>query len=69
MIDWKTSGIQIFSTLIGSSLVIIGLTSLYNEFYNKPDIQIHIDETTYQDIVNIKNNGRMAYGFALKTAK
>jgi hypothetical protein len=60
MIDWKTSGIQIFSTLIGSSLVITGLTSLYNEFYNKPDIQIHIDETEYQAIVNIKNEGRIS---------
>ena len=53
---------QIVSALIGSGLLVTTFTSFYNEFYNKPHINITVQgdlRNIHRDIITITNDGRV----------
>jgi hypothetical protein len=63
MVDWSRFMIQAFSSILGSSLVVFGITTVYNDFYNKPHIHIdiinphNIKNKMSQAIIKVANEG------------
>jgi hypothetical protein len=63
MVDWSRFMIQAFSSIIGSSLVVFGITTVYNDFYNKPHIRIditsphNVEKKMSQAIIKVANEG------------
>jgi hypothetical protein len=56
--------LQIVSSLVGSSFILFVLTTFYNDFYNKPDINIQVGKSMpstnlTNSTINIKNIGRV----------
>lgn len=61
MVEWSTSGLQIVSALIGSGLLITIFSSMYNEFLNKPHLNIVVQpdlKNVHRDSVIITNDGQ-----------
>ena len=54
---------QIVSALIGSGLLVTTFSSFYNEFFNKPHLNIIVEgdqANIHRDIITIKNDGRQS---------
>src|SRR6187200_3104334 len=56
--------LQIVSSLVGSSFILFVLTTFYNDFYNKPDINIQVGKSMpsknlTNSTINITNIGRV----------
>jgi hypothetical protein len=58
MVDWKSSSIQLIATLAGSSVFLFGVTTIYTDYFQQP--QIFIDTTAdfipHSPIVDVPNN-------------
>lgn len=59
MVDLKTSGIQIVSTVIGSSLLLFAITTFYSDFLNKPNVSARIVPNINGSSIELTNNGRV----------
>src|SRR5215208_3694628 len=60
MVDLKASGIQIVSSIIGSSLLLFAITTFYSDFFNKPNVGARIVPNINGTSVELTNNGRVS---------
>jgi hypothetical protein len=44
VVDWKSSSIQLISTIAGSSLFLFGVTTFYTDYLQKPQIEVNFSE-------------------------
>jgi hypothetical protein len=59
VVDLKASGIQIVSSIIGSSLLLFAITTFYSDFFNKPNVTARIVPFTNGTAIELTNNGRV----------
>jgi hypothetical protein len=61
LFEWKKNIAQVVSLIVGSGLIVSGFNSFYNDFYNKPriDIQINPPSQNSEQTVVITNEGRI----------
>ena len=58
--ELKSSSIQLISAIVGSGLVVFAITTLYTDWFNKPDVHIEVEQPTYHDLhVDVRNIGRV----------
>jgi hypothetical protein len=57
--DLKASGIQIVSSIIGSSLLLFAITTFYSDYVNKPDIRARVVPNGNAASIELTNNGRV----------
>jgi hypothetical protein len=61
LFEWKKNIAQVVTLIVGSGLIVSGFNSFYNDFYNKPriDIQINPPSQNSEQTVIITNEGRI----------
>ena len=59
MVDLKASGLQIVSSIIGSSLLVFAITTFYSDFFNKPNVSARIIPNINSSSIELANNGRV----------
>jgi hypothetical protein len=59
VVDLKTTGIQIVSSIIGSSLLLFAVTTFYSDFLNKPDVHAKLVHIFNNTSIELTNNGRV----------
>jgi hypothetical protein len=59
VVDLKASGIQIVSSVIGSSLLVFAITTFYSDFLNKPNVSAMIIPGTNYTSIELTNKGRV----------